>query len=394
MSDQSAAGTNGAQTDPKAEQRKADRAAQVETNKVEQNAAKTGVDLSLLSGKVVEFEPKSATEMWLLAQYFFAARNALPQKLGGVGDVFMTLMAGRSLGLDAVTALRGIEVIDGNVFIGADLMRAILNTHLKREDGEWVDLKESTDKIATYEWKRKGWTEPKLGSFTEAEAIAAGLLPAKPKSAWGTYKKAMMRHRSLSIWAREYFPERFQRVYSTDERDEMSEVNARPDKGIIPATTAPTQVDAKPEAKPAAETKFAELAAPAQKVRLEDPREAEPMAVSEGQATAAAEKSAPAAAAGETATEEDRVLDLVGKAEAPEAFAAALGHIQNLPKADQVDSRLALIRQIDLHLAKPGAQPTADLGKLLFRVVSGLPEDQRELGQKVYVRHKWPRNGA
>jgi hypothetical protein len=56
---------------------------------------------------------------------------------------------------------------------------------------------------------------------------------------------------------------------------------------------------------------------------------------------------------------------------------------------DQQEARLALIRQIDLHLGKPGNKATPDLGKLVFRIVSGLSEENQDAGKKFYNRHSW-----
>lgn len=387
--------------DQKTEQRAADRAAQVEKNKAEQNAAKVGVDLALLAGKVVEFEPKSATEMWLLAQYFFAAKNALPAKLGGVGDVFLTLMAGKSLGLDSITALRGVSVVEGTIFIGADLMHAILNANLKREDGDWVELLESTDKIATYEWNRKGWKAPKKGSFTIEEATRAGLISSKEKSAWNTYRPAMLRHRALAIWAREFFPEKFQRVYTTDEREEIEqrEVNDRPDGPHIPATSAPTVIDAKPKAQPDVLMK-AELPAAKPLERIEEPKPAETVAAqqqaAETEQTAKSAETETAAKTPATQTDEEKAIETAGNADGPDAFVRALAQIQNLPKPQQVEPLISLARSIDLFLGKPGNQPTHDLGKMMLRIVGAVPEadDRRDALRKVYGRHKWMKGGA
>jgi hypothetical protein len=160
--------TNG--IDPSKAEQRAERAVQ---NVAEQDAAKNNTSLAVLSGKLVNFEPQSATETWLLAQYFFAAKSMLPARLGSVGDVFMTLMAGRSLGLDAMTAIRGIDCVEGKVFIEGDLVHAMLLSRLKAEDGEYVELIESTDKGATYEFMKKGWKKPKRGHVQRGGRQAA-----------------------------------------------------------------------------------------------------------------------------------------------------------------------------------------------------------------------------
>jgi hypothetical protein len=272
--------TNG--IDPSKAEQRAERAVQ---NVAEQDAAKNNTSLAVLSGKLVNFEPQSATETWLLAQYFFAAKSMLPARLGSVGDVFMTLMAGRSLGLDAMTAIRGIDCVEGKVFIEGDLVHAMLLSRLKAEDGEYVELLESTDKGATYEFMKKGWKKPKQGTFNEEDARKAGLLDKK--GPWQSYRKAMFRHRAMVTWGREYFPQWFLGVYTNEEREEFGrDVNARPGAGVIPATKAPTEVDVAPtQPGPSA------LPAPSPKVHLEEAKPAE--AVVANPAAQAAVASAP-----------------------------------------------------------------------------------------------------
>lgn len=379
-------GTGGA-TAP-ADTTKADqRAAITDRNAAEQEAAKQNVSLAVLTGKVVEFEPKSATEMWLLAQYYFAAKNCLPKNVGGVGDMFAKLMAGRSLGIDSMAAIRGIDVVEGKIFIEGDLAHAILNTKLDYSKGEYCNLVESTNKGATYEFKRAHWKEPRQGTFNEEDAAAAGLLTKQ--GPWQTYRKAMYRHRAMITWSREFFPEWFLGVYTMEEKEEFRELNRRPAEGISPATRAPTEVDISPMPGVTA------LPAAAQLERIEEVKPKEAVPVERGAPSAAAasqpaaEEPTKVAVKDAVAEAEVRVSEIVGKAETPDAFAGALGQIQNLEKTHQIQPRLSLIRQIDLFLQKPGNKPTAELGKLLFRTVSGLPDDQRELGQKVYNRYTW-----
>ena len=85
--------------------------------------------------------------------------------------VLETMLLGRELGLPAMAALRSIHIIEGKHSLSADLMVALV---LKSGLAEYFQLIESTDKICTYETKRKGAPKMQTDSATQSRRRKAG----------------------------------------------------------------------------------------------------------------------------------------------------------------------------------------------------------------------------
>jgi hypothetical protein len=148
------------------------------------------------------------------------AKSALlPEKLRGKApDIAVTLMAGQELGLSPMAALRGVYVVNGRPALAADTM-----VGLAHASGlcEYFVCVESTDKIATYETKRKGAPTPQRLSFTIEQAKRAGL----GGDVWTKYPDSMLRARCKSFLARDVYSDVLAGVI---EEHEVEEIQRQP----------------------------------------------------------------------------------------------------------------------------------------------------------------------
>ncbi len=179
------------------------------------------------------FEPRSIREGLELAKTLFASR-LLPKAVASTEAAFTIMATGRELGLSSMQALRSIHIIEGKPTLSADLAVALAKRH---PDCEFFMLVESTDKIATYETKRRGEPRPTRLSFTIEDAARAGLTG---KDNWKKYGPAMLRARCSIALVRVVYPDAVLNLYDPDELDRESprqvSVDARPTSE--PATIA------------------------------------------------------------------------------------------------------------------------------------------------------------
>jgi hypothetical protein len=167
------------------------------------------------------------------------AKSALlPADLRGKeADVFVTVMAGRELGLAPMAALRSIHVIKGKPVMSADGMVAVA---LASGLAEYFRCVESSDKVATYETRRKGTPEPQLLSFTIEEAKLAGLTS---NDNWKRYTAAMLRARAKAALCRDVYPDALAGVYDEDEARSFADPEPRP-ASTFKAPAEPQVIDA------------------------------------------------------------------------------------------------------------------------------------------------------
>lgn len=167
------------------------------------------------------FEPASADAAFDLAKRLVASR-LMPKAVTSPEAALAIIITGRELGLTAMQSLRGIHIIEGKPVLSSDTMLALA---LRDERCESFRLVESTAKIATFETKRKGTTEPTRFSFTIEEAQTAGLTT---KDNWKKYAPAMLRARCIAALARIVYPDIFLGVYADDELQSQPAVTSSP----------------------------------------------------------------------------------------------------------------------------------------------------------------------
>lgn len=137
-------------------------------------------------------------------------------------DALWIIATGASLGLDPVTALRGIHVVKGKPVLSADLMAAAA---LRHPDCVRFQVVEMGDASATVEVMRKGWEKPSTYSFTKDDAQRAGLWG---RGSWKAYAPDMLKARAISRAARAAFPDALLGVYVEGELDAAGDTTPEP----------------------------------------------------------------------------------------------------------------------------------------------------------------------
>lgn len=165
------------------------------------------------------FEPTDVREALDLARVL-SKSNLVPKALATPEAVFYVIAAGRELGFSVVQSLRSLHIIDGKIVMSADLM---VSQVLRSGLAEHFSLVESTDKVATYETRRRGSPTPTRMSFSIEQAARAGLVG---KQNWKNHPEAMLRARAASALARAVYPDAVQGMYDPDEADEFRRQNA------------------------------------------------------------------------------------------------------------------------------------------------------------------------
>ena len=161
-------------------------------------------------------EPRSMNDAVRLAKWMFDSR--MFSSYGTPQAVLSTVLLGRELGLPAMAALRSVHIIEGRHSLSAELMVALV---LKSGMAEYFRLVETTDKICTYETKRKGNAKPLELSYTIEQAFQAGLLKkpraGKQEGPWHKIPKQMLRARCKSELARLEYPDLLAGLYTPEE---------------------------------------------------------------------------------------------------------------------------------------------------------------------------------
>lgn len=132
-------------------------------------------------------------------------------------SVLAIVLRGRSLGIDAVTALSSFHVIKGKPTMHASLMVGLV---LQSKLAEYFDLVESDEEKATWATKRINSKREVSLSFTIKDAESAKLLNGGNDSGWFKYRKVMLRWRSATELSRAVYPDVVTGIYTPDEIDE------------------------------------------------------------------------------------------------------------------------------------------------------------------------------
>ena len=161
-------------------------------------------------------EPRSMDDACKLAKRLHDSR--MFSAYGTPQAVLSTLMLGRELGLPAMAALRSVHIIEDKHSLSAELMVALV---LKSGLAEYFRVVETTDKICTYETKRKDTVKQQRLSYSIEQAATAGLLvppkPGKKPSPWHRMPDKMLRARCKSELARLEYPDLLAGLYTPEE---------------------------------------------------------------------------------------------------------------------------------------------------------------------------------
>jgi hypothetical protein len=186
------------------------------------------------------FAPQGLEQAMQLAKTL-ATSGLMPNALKGKPqDILVTLITGHELGLSPMQAIRSIHIVQGRAVMSADLMVALA---ARSPACEWIRLTESTDKVATYEAKRRGAPEPVRLSFTIEQARIAGLAS---KDNWKNYPAAMLRARCSAAIVRAVFPDLALGVYEQDEAQDIEPTFTAPPP-VASAASLPAAAAVTPE---------------------------------------------------------------------------------------------------------------------------------------------------
>ena len=187
------------------------------------------------------YAPRNLDEVYALAKVY-ADSKIVGDKLIGYQSVALVMATGHEMGISPTASLRGLYVVEGRVFMSADLMVALC---LRAPQCEQFELSEQSDTAAAYTVARKGG-KPLTFRFTLDDAKRALLGGAasnkgefKVDSNWSKYPGTMCRHRAAAIAARAVFPDVIMGLYEESERDEVRAVAS---VSPLPASTAPVAV--------------------------------------------------------------------------------------------------------------------------------------------------------
>lgn len=152
-------------------------------------------------------EPTGATSaatqlyntLWKLAR-ITTNTEMVPKALRGRPDAALAVMVyGHELGLEPMTSLRGIFIIEGTPSCSAKMMRALIF-----RAGHTLEYRESTRERCVMYGERADGKGTSLVEWTINDAKEAGLLG---KDVWKRYPRQMLKARATSELARDIFPD-------------------------------------------------------------------------------------------------------------------------------------------------------------------------------------------
>ncbi len=162
-----------------------------------------------------ELEPRSMSDAKELATSMFASR--LFSAYGHPAGIMATVLAGREIGMQAMTALRAFHIIDGKPTLSAGAIHAMI---LASGKAEYFRCSERTDKHATFVTKRKGDPEMAL-TFTieEGRRAFSGDDKKWASSGWGKNPADMCVARAGVKLARLVYPDVVHGLYAPEEME-------------------------------------------------------------------------------------------------------------------------------------------------------------------------------
>lgn len=124
------------------------------------------------------------------------------------------MVLGRELGFQPMQSFRLIDVINNKPTLNAGGMAAMVQTHCRKHGG-YLRVIESSDQIATIEFKRAEWPDAASVSFSMDDAKRAGL--AGKDGPWKLYPRNMLYARAMANACRMGFPDVVAGLYDPDE---------------------------------------------------------------------------------------------------------------------------------------------------------------------------------
>ena len=164
-------------------------------------------------------EPRSPQQAIAMAHKLH--HSTLFASYGNHDAILAVILAGRARGLDAVTALQGMHIIEGRLQVSSSLMVGLC---MRSKLCRYFRVVESTPERSTYETLRVDHPEPVRYTYTIEMARQAELTgPTKSGKAsnWMKRPATMLRHRCESELARMVYPDVVSNCYDSDEIEEI-----------------------------------------------------------------------------------------------------------------------------------------------------------------------------
>jgi hypothetical protein len=181
-----------------------------------------------MSDEIVAIVPRTIEETQSLAKHLSVSTllpSALRQK---PADIVAIVIAGSELGIGPMTAIRGMDVIGGQIAMRSAMIGGLVQ---RSSVCEYLTPVEMTSKVATFKTKRRGSPEPVTMSYTIEEAKTAGLTG---KDNWRKDPVAMLLARARARICRAVYPDLVQGLYDPDELD----LNTAPERVASPEAEA------------------------------------------------------------------------------------------------------------------------------------------------------------
>lgn len=129
-------------------------------------------------------------------------------------QMVMVILAGKVRGLDTMTALMSVHIVEGRITWPARLIIGWAKNH---PECEYFYQEHSDAERATFVTKRRSSPKPERLTWTIEDAKRAGLV--KDRSNWGRRPAVMLRKQCAVELAREVYPEAMTGVYASEELD-------------------------------------------------------------------------------------------------------------------------------------------------------------------------------
>jgi len=159
----------------------------------------------------------NAYQITMLAEKFAAAKDMVPKEYQNSPEkCFAALFKGASLGLDPMTSLQRISVINGRTTIWGDTALALVRkSKLMTAFKEEITKDKNGKMIATCLVRREE-EDDHISVFTQEQAENAGLWG---RNVWRSYPERMLKYRARAFALRDIFPDVIDGLYFKEEME-------------------------------------------------------------------------------------------------------------------------------------------------------------------------------
>lgn len=187
---------------------------------------------------------QSVAEVWNVAKNLKDGGAGPPKS--STASIFASILKGQSLGLDPVTSMSFITIVNGRASLMGDLALGLVRKSglINPKQGGYLREEWSGDgesRTCTLSAKRHDTGEEMVRSFSVAQARAAGLI--EKTAVWFGFLDRMLRYRALGFLLRDLFSDILLGLYLTEElqgADYFGPTGTTPPPAPIePATPAP-----------------------------------------------------------------------------------------------------------------------------------------------------------